>query len=101
MIAHEIFRRVSIRGRLPQLLGGPSVGRRARHTNMDDFPRFQFTDEKRKERPKEQVSHLEEITGPDLSCMIVQKRPPALPRWARRTHAPHVFLNRAFAHAHT
>ena len=70
MIANEIFRRVSIRSRLPQLLCGPSIGRRARHPDMDDFPRFQFDEEKREERPKEQVSHLEEIAGQDLSPMI-------------------------------
>jgi hypothetical protein len=70
MIANEIFRRVSIRSRLPQLLCGPSVGRRARHPDMDDFPRFQFAEEKREERPKVQISHLEEIAGPDLSTMI-------------------------------
>jgi hypothetical protein len=37
---------------------------------MDDFPRFQFAEEKREERPKVQISHLEEIAGPDLSTMI-------------------------------
>jgi len=36
---------------------------------MDDLSRFQFNDEKRKERVKEQVSHLQEITRPDLSPM--------------------------------
>src|SRR5258708_6730788 len=46
MIANEILRHLSIRSRLPQLLCGPSVGRRARHTHVDDFPRLQFNDEK-------------------------------------------------------
>ena len=32
--------------------------------------------------------------------MIAQKRPPALPRWARRTHAPHVLLDCPFADVH-
>jgi hypothetical protein len=36
---------------------------------MDDFPRFQFNDEKREERPKVEISQLEEIAGPDLSPM--------------------------------
>src|SRR6266516_2732365 len=37
------------------------------------------------------------VPCPDLSCMIAQKRQPALPRWARRTHAPHVLLDGPFA----
>ena len=64
---------------------------------MDHFPRFQEGDEERKKRTKEQISHLEEIAGPNLSPMIAQKRPPALRRWARRTHAPHVLLDCPFA----
>src|SRR6266516_1822965 len=41
MIANEIPGGLSIWSRLPQLLRGPSVGRRSRHADMDDFPRFQ------------------------------------------------------------
>jgi hypothetical protein len=41
VITNELLRRVSIRSRLPQLLCGPSVGRRVRHTDMDHFPRLQ------------------------------------------------------------
>jgi len=40
MIADELLRRVSIQSRLPQGLGGPSVGRRARHTDVVDLPRL-------------------------------------------------------------
>ena len=76
---------------------GPNIGRRSRHTGMDDFPRWQFDDEERKKRTKEEVSHLKEIAGPDLVRMIAQKRPPVLPRRARRAHTPHVFLDRSFA----
>ena len=61
MIPNEILRSLSIRSRLPHLLSGPSVGRRARHTDVDDFPRFQFDDEKRKERTNEEISDLEEV----------------------------------------
>ncbi len=49
IIADEILGRVSIRSRLSQLLCGPSVGRKSRHTYVDDLPRLQFNDEKRKE----------------------------------------------------
>ncbi len=97
MIANEVLRRVSIGSGLPQLLCGPSVGGGLGHADVDYFPRSQFDDEEGKHRAKEQVSHLEEVAGSDLSCMIMQKRLPALPRWARRMHAPHVLLDRPFA----
>ena len=58
VIANEIFRRLSIRSRLAQLLCGPNVGRRARHTYVNDFPRSQFDDKEGKQRTKEQVSNL-------------------------------------------
>ncbi len=58
MIMNEILRRVSIRSRLPQLLSGPGVGRASRHTDMNDLPRLQFNDEKRKEWSKEQIGDL-------------------------------------------
>ena len=64
---------------------------------MDDFPRLQFDDEEGKKRTEEQVCNLKEIAGPDLARMIAQKRPPVLPRRARRAHTPHAFLDRSFA----
>ena len=67
-IANEIVRCLPIGSRFPQLLCGPSVGRRARHTDVDDFPRFQLNEEKRKERTKEEVGDLEKIAGPHISC---------------------------------
>jgi len=67
IITDEILRCLFKRCGLPQLLCSPSVGRRARHTDMDHFPRFQLDDEERKKRTKEQISHLEEIAGPNLS----------------------------------
>jgi hypothetical protein len=97
VITDEILGDVSIGSGLPQLLWGSHVGGRSRHADMDNLPRSQFNDEKREERPKEEIGDLEKIAGPDLSPMIAQKRPPVLPRWARHTHAPHVLLNRSFA----
>jgi len=87
--------------RLPQLLGGPRVGRRARHTDMDDFPRFQFNDEKRKERTKEEIGDLEKIAGPHISSVIMEEGRPLLPSWTRQMNVPHVLLDRSFAHANT
>ena len=79
IIANEIPGGLSIWSRLPQLLRGPSVGRRSRHADMHDFPRFQFDDEERKERTEKEISNLEEITCPDFSGMIVKERRPVLP----------------------
>jgi hypothetical protein len=81
MITDEILRRLAIRSRLPQLLCGPSVGRSARQTYMDDFARLQFDEEKRKERPKEEISDLEKIASPDFTGMIAEEGRPLLPRW--------------------
>jgi len=101
VITDEILRSLAIRSRLPQLLCGPSVGRSARHTYVDDFPRFQFDEEKRKERPKEKISDLEKIASPDFTGMIAQEGRPLLPSWATVANVPHVFLDRAFAHTNT
>ncbi len=78
MITNEVFGRLSIRSRLPQLLCYPGIGRRSRHTDVDDFPRSQFDDEEGKERAEEEVCHLEEITGPDLPHMTAQEGSPVL-----------------------
>ena len=78
VIANEILRRLSIRSRLAQLLCGPNVGRRARHTYVNDFPRSQFDDEEGKKGAKEEVGDLEKITGPDLPRMIAEEGPPVL-----------------------
>ena len=101
MITDEILRRLAIRSSLPQLLCGPSVGWRARHTYVDDFPRLQFDEEKHKERPKEEISDLQKIASPDFTRMIAEEGRPLLPSWAKGANVPHVFLDRAFAHANT
>ena len=85
MITDEILRRLAKRSRLPQLLCGPSVGRRARHTYVDDFPRFQFDEEKRKVRPKEEISDLEKIASPDFTGMIAEEGRPVLATWVIRS----------------
>ncbi len=96
IITNEIRGSLSIWSRLSQLLCRPRVGRRPRHADMDDLPRIQFNDEEGKERTEQEISDVQEIAGPDLSPMIVQKRPPALPHWARRTPTPRVLLDRSF-----
>ena len=99
IIANEIFRRVSIGSRLRQLLSSPSVGRSARHTDVDDFPRFQFNEEKRKERTKVEIGDLEKIAGPHIGSVIMEERRPLLPSWPMQANVPHILLDRSFAHA--
>jgi hypothetical protein len=62
---------------------------------VDDFARFQFDEEKRKERPKEEISDLQKIASPDFTRMIAQEGRPLLPYWAKGANVPHVFLDRA------
>ena len=78
IIPNEIVRSLPVRSRFPQLLCYPLIGRSARHIYVDDFPRFQFDDEESKKRTEEEVSHLQEITGPYLCHMIVEKGLPTL-----------------------
>ena len=66
-ITNEIARRLSIGSRLPELLGGPGVGRRSCHTYMDDLTRVHIENEESKQRAKEEVCDLQEITG-HISC---------------------------------
>jgi hypothetical protein len=45
---------------------------------MDHPSRFQLYYEEGKERPKEQVSPLQEVTGPDIRHVIAEERAPLL-----------------------
>jgi len=74
VITNQILRRLPIGSRLSQLLRHPGIGRRACDANMDDLASFQFDEKEGKERPKEQIGDLQEITGPDLSCMVARDR---------------------------
>ena len=96
IIPDQIFWGLPIRSRLPQLLRNPWIGRRARHTNVDDFPRFKFDDEEGKERTKEEICDLQEITGPHLCRMIAQERFPALPTGSFGANLLHILLNGPF-----
>jgi len=48
---------------------------------MDHPAGLELDDEKSKERAKEEIAHLQEITGPDIFGMGVQKRAPLLTFW--------------------
>src|SRR3989440_4682363 len=54
---------------------------------------LEFDEEEGKERPKEQVSHLQEVTGPDVRRVIAQKCAPLLTAWLLCANVPHVLLN--------
>lgn len=100
-VTNEVLWCVSVRSRLPQGLGSPSIGRRSRHTNMDHFPRLQFDAEEGKERPKEQVADLEKVTAPDIGSMVAKESRPGLSFLSRRTSLPHVLLDRSLANMNT
>ena len=63
VISNEIFRCLPIRGRFSQLLRHPRIGRKLCHSYMDDLPRMQFDEEEGKERSKEEIGDLQEVTG--------------------------------------
>src|SRR5215467_5460609 len=81
VITNELFRCLSIGGRFSQLLGHPGIGRRACHAHVDHFARVQEGVEEREERSKEQIRHLQEVAGPDLSGVVTQKGRPLLTAW--------------------
>ncbi len=101
VVPEKIFRFLSKRRGFTQLLGHPSVAGRSCDAHMDYFPRLQFNDEEGEERTEQQVGDREEVTSPDLISMSAQEGCPVLPPWLSCAHVPHVFLDRAFAHANT
>jgi len=66
---------------------------------MDHSARFEFDDEERKERAKEQVRHLQEIAGPHVLCVIAQERRPVLSSRSRGANASHIVLDGPLTHA--
>ncbi len=99
VITNQILRRLPIGSGLSQLLRHPGIGRRACDANMDDLASFQFDEKEGKERPKEQIGDLQEITGPDRSCMVAQKGLPLLTSWLLGANCPHILLDRPLAHS--
>jgi hypothetical protein len=65
---------------------------------MHHSPCLELDDEKSKERSKEEIGHLQEVTGPDLCRVVVQERRPVLPSWLWCTNGLHVLLDGALAH---
>jgi hypothetical protein len=68
---------------------------------MDHPSCLEFDDEEGEERPKEEISHLQEVAGPDICRMIAQKGRPFLPSWLGRTNSFDVLLDGSLAHMDT
>jgi hypothetical protein len=60
--------------------------------------RFQFDKKESEERSKEEVSHLQEVAGPDLSGVVAQKGCPRLASWLVGSNSSHILLDGALAH---
>ena len=61
---------------------------------------LEIDEEEGKERPKEKVSHLQEVTGPDIRRVIAEKRAPLLTSWLVGANRPHVLLDGALTHVY-
>src|SRR5215470_2311579 len=97
VITYQIRGGLPIRGGFSQVLGHPEIGRRSRDPDMDHPSRLQFYDEERKERPKEEISDLQEVARPDLCGVVARKGCPLLPSWRLCANSSHVLLDGALA----
>ena len=75
-----------------------SVGERVTLRWMT-FRDAQFDDEEGKQRTKEEIGDLQEITGPHPCCMIAQERFPGLPTGSLWANLLHILLNGPFTHS--
>jgi len=98
VITDQILWCLPIWGGFTQLLRYPGIGRRSYHSDMDHPPCLELDEEEREERSKEEIAHLQEIAGPDICCVIVQKGSPPLSSRLQEANVPHVFLNGPLAH---
>ncbi len=98
VIPNQLFGRLPIRSCLPQLLRYPAISGRPRHIHMDDLPRLQLDNEEGEKGTKEEISDLQEITGPHLCRMIAEKGPPSLSISASWMDLLHILLNSLFTH---
>jgi hypothetical protein len=96
IIPNQLFWSVSIWSRLPQLLRDPRIGRGSGHIDVDDLARLQLDDEESKQWTEEEIRHLQEITSPDLCCMVAQERFPVLSTGSFGANRLHILLNRPF-----
>ena len=98
VIADQILRRLPIRGGFAQLLRDPGISRRSCHSDMDHPSCLELDNEEGEERSKEEISHLQEVAGPDICRVIAQKGRPLLSSGLQGANVPHVLLNGPLAH---
>jgi hypothetical protein len=65
---------------------------------MDHPSCLELDNEESEERSKEEISHLQEVTGPHLRRMIVYKGSPLLSSWSWCVNLSHVLLDGSLAH---
>jgi hypothetical protein len=58
IITNQILRCLPIRRGFSKLLRNPGIGGRSCHSHVDYAPRFEFDDDERKERSKEEICYL-------------------------------------------
>jgi hypothetical protein len=92
VVTDQEARRLPKGRRFSQLLGNPGIGRMASHPDMDDFSAPQLNEKEGKERAEEQVGDWQEVTGPDLMRMGVEKGGPPL-RGGPHAMLSHVLLD--------
>ena len=97
VIPNQIFWRLPIRGRFSQLLRDPGIGRGSCDSHVNHLARLQLDNEEREEWSKEEISDLQEVTRPDLSCVVAQKGCPLLTSWLLGAITSHVLLDGALA----
>ncbi len=100
VITEQIPRCLPIGRGFSELLRHPGIGRGTCDADMDHTPCPEFDEEEREERSKEEISHLQEVTGPDIFGVVAQERRPILPSWSWCAHGSHVLLNGPLAHMH-
>ena len=98
VIANQILRCLPVWDGFSQLLRDPGISRRSCHPDMDHPSCLELDHEEGEERSKEEIRHLQEVTGPDLPCVVVQERRPLLPYWSWCVNMSHVLLDSSLAH---
>ncbi len=97
VIADQILRCLPKGRGFSELLGHPGISRGTSDSDMDHPSGLEFDEEEREERSKEEIRDLQEIAGPDIRRVIVQKGRPLLPSWLWCADGSHILLNGALA----
>ena len=95
VIANDHIETRAERRDITKLLHRPLFRWCSRNPNANDFAGLDVDHEESEQRPKPNIVDLQEISGPNR--VVCEKRLPVLPmQQRRRTHFPHVPLNRTF-----